>query len=830
MNISLASPTWNALVHALLSTLWQGAAAAAVVWLTLRLVPTRYPRTRYAVAGVGLLMILLGGLASWAWPDRSLVRRSVAAPAGVVSASSPVTAVEAVNRTPDAPVAGRAIATPPPAPPWPQWISLTWMLGVATCLARTLRQTAGAARLRRRGEALSDPLLLALAEELRTVLRISRRVRLLVSSEIEVPAMMGLVASAILFPARMLTGLTLEDWRAVLAHELAHLRRWDYLVNLGQMLIEALLFFNPFVWWVSRQIRLEREACCDAIAATVCPSPTRYLHALVAVIEQARTHGPAVPAPLIAAAGHDGSVTDRAHRLLIPGYVPALRLRWPQLLLVLGTAGLVLAGAWSSTRLLAQTLITPAKSSAPAAPSSGTLYFAIKVRTEDGTPIGDGAAMAYATCASDHGTSNEAARVNKEGQAYFSVDEDARSVWFSATMEGYAPVHLGPLTAPLPPKLANVELTLTRGFTAAVRLQDEAGQPIPQGRVQVFYPGPPTIEGTRSLRDATATADAAGLVTMHHLGAHPRLRAQAAGFQTDETGSLPLDAATPSRWTLRKAQPLPGIVKTPGGQAVPDARIKLAGVRGLFTENYLDPVSAPVQATSDAQGRFQLTTLRPDSTYYFFIDAPGHGGVFLREVKTSAGPLAITLGPELTIRGRLLHVPPSVVHLGSVYVNYGQTFHIGDNFAGQAMQQQKLEEGGGYAFSAGPFYQPRTAGAAEPDAPGHEKSITLSVDQQAIHFNIEQLPVAGYTWDFDPTASRETIHCSGQLVAEDGTPLRGEGARVSIYYRMPEASYSRPMGTHRARLTESTRFLSAPAAGRNGMRRSLNWRKYHACC
>src|SRR5690606_6747491 len=63
-------------------------------------------------------------------------------------------------------------------------------------------------------------------------------------------------------------------------HELAHIRRHDYLLNLGQMLIEAVLFFNPAIWWMSRQIRIEREACCDGLAVKFMGEPVVYSQAL----------------------------------------------------------------------------------------------------------------------------------------------------------------------------------------------------------------------------------------------------------------------------------------------------------------------------------------------------------------------------------------------------------------------------------------------------------------------------------------------------------------------------------------------------------------------
>ena len=93
---------------------------------------------------------------------------------------------------------------------------------------------------------------------------IGRKIRVLVGERISTPGVIGCFWPTLLLPASMLSGIPAEDLRAILVHELAHIRRYDYLVNFLQMVVEALLFFNPAVWWISRQIRIEREACCDA--------------------------------------------------------------------------------------------------------------------------------------------------------------------------------------------------------------------------------------------------------------------------------------------------------------------------------------------------------------------------------------------------------------------------------------------------------------------------------------------------------------------------------------------------------------------------------------
>ena len=81
-------------------------------------------------------------------------------------------------------------------------------------------------------------------------------------------------------PRRVDDGAHPEAMRAILAHELAHVRRHDYVVNLAQMAVEALLFFNPAVWWLGRQARVEREACCDAVAVGITGRPLEYSRVL----------------------------------------------------------------------------------------------------------------------------------------------------------------------------------------------------------------------------------------------------------------------------------------------------------------------------------------------------------------------------------------------------------------------------------------------------------------------------------------------------------------------------------------------------------------------
>ena len=141
-------------------------------------------------------------------------------------------------------------------------------------------------------------------------LRLSNPVRLLESSVVQVPTTIGWLRPLILLPCSTLTGLTPQQLDLILAHELAHIRRNNYLVNLLQMMVETLLFYHPATWWISRQLRNERELACDDMAVSACGDPIAYARAL-AKIERLRQD-----TPLLALAADGGILSQRILRLV----------------------------------------------------------------------------------------------------------------------------------------------------------------------------------------------------------------------------------------------------------------------------------------------------------------------------------------------------------------------------------------------------------------------------------------------------------------------------------------------------------------------------------
>lgn len=121
--------------------------------------------------------------------------------------------------------------------------------------------------------------------QLMLYMQISQSVELLESSIAEVPLTMGWLKPVIIIPTSVITGLSPDQLDCIIAHELAHIRRYDYLVNLFQCAVETVFFFHPCVWWISNTIRSERELCCDEIASKVTGGVFTYVKALAKLEE-----------------------------------------------------------------------------------------------------------------------------------------------------------------------------------------------------------------------------------------------------------------------------------------------------------------------------------------------------------------------------------------------------------------------------------------------------------------------------------------------------------------------------------------------------------------
>ena len=315
---SLFSEPWVELLGwVLIHFLWQGTGIALLLAVALRLLTRTSSHFRYVVIGGALLLCAVMPVVTWtflrpipqpAMPSGAALNLvdvpKVEAPFALISASSP-----------DAPM-----ASPGNVPT--QWqdhlsrlanASLPYVVGLwfAGVLALTLRLTLVWTLMRRlclSGLPIQDADCLERFRSLLARMQVAVPVRLLESALVEVPTLIGWLRPTILVPASVFMGLTPDQLDAILAHELAHVRRYDYLVNLFQTVIEIVLFYHPAVWWISRKLREERENCCDDIALELVQDRLIYVSAL-ALLEEGR----AMPLALSASAG---SLLQRIRRIV----------------------------------------------------------------------------------------------------------------------------------------------------------------------------------------------------------------------------------------------------------------------------------------------------------------------------------------------------------------------------------------------------------------------------------------------------------------------------------------------------------------------------------
>ncbi|HVR95138.1 MAG TPA: M56 family metallopeptidase [Thermoanaerobaculia bacterium] len=314
----LSSPWAQALGWGLLHSLWQGALVALALAGTLALMRRSSAAARYTVTLAALAaMVVLPVMTAW--------ETDTAAPMATVGEGraageipvSPIRDMTAVRMdTLESLTAAPREVIRPVLP----WLLAGWLAGVALLSFYHLGGWLQARRLRHRAtrpvaEAWEQAVL-----RLGRRLGIGRRVTVLESAAVSVPAVLGWLRPVILVPASALAGLSPQQLEAVLAHELAHVRRHDYLVNLLQTVVETLLFYHPAVWWVSRQVRVERENCCDDLAVAVCGDRLVYARAL-ADLEGLRT-----VSPRLAVAADGSPLLARVRRLVGAPAQPARRL------------------------------------------------------------------------------------------------------------------------------------------------------------------------------------------------------------------------------------------------------------------------------------------------------------------------------------------------------------------------------------------------------------------------------------------------------------------------------------------------------------------------
>lgn len=168
------------------------------------------------------------------------------------------------------------------------WLPWAWLIGAPLTFALLATGLVGSRWLRRQSQLVTTGPVADTCRRLQTSLSVGRRVTVAICQRAAAPLMVGIVRPLILLPPAALTGWTPAELEMVLLHELAHVRRWDNLVNLLQRIVEALLFYHPAIWLVSRQVRRDREECCDVVVVASTARPQAYAELLVALAPQSQ--------------------------------------------------------------------------------------------------------------------------------------------------------------------------------------------------------------------------------------------------------------------------------------------------------------------------------------------------------------------------------------------------------------------------------------------------------------------------------------------------------------------------------------------------------------
>ena len=249
-------PHVHALGWTLVHSVWQVSLIAAALFLLLEALRNARATTRYAAACAALGLIAATALVTYAI---LIGRESVAVfPAGFLAGGALTFGVAGTT----------ALIMPS--------VVLAWCVGVAVASARLLNGLVQIQRIRREASRLPNDGWQETVDRLGGRLGLCTAVRVVESAAASVPTVIGWMRPVILMPAAAVMGLTPQQLEVVIAHELAHIRRHDYLVNLLQCVMETLLFYHPGVWWISGRIREEREYCCDDLVVAVCGDPIGY--------------------------------------------------------------------------------------------------------------------------------------------------------------------------------------------------------------------------------------------------------------------------------------------------------------------------------------------------------------------------------------------------------------------------------------------------------------------------------------------------------------------------------------------------------------------------
>jgi beta-lactamase regulating signal transducer with metallopeptidase domain len=273
-------------------SLWQATLIALISGTVLIFLRKKSAKIKYLIANIALFSVLLTSGATF-YGYYNSISQPIAIDFSQIKTELPLSKKSAVQNTME-------ITSPTVSPTVRVWsvanfhhyfeqnlplIVTVWLLGVAVFLLRLLGSISYIYYLRTRMNFPPDEYWVTLLQRLTERAGLRKTIELVESALVRTPMVVGYLKPLILFPLGTINRLTEQEVEAILAHELAHIMRHDYLFNILQSIVEALFYYHPAVWWMSAQIRDERESACDEIAIDLLGNAMKYAKALVLIQE-----------------------------------------------------------------------------------------------------------------------------------------------------------------------------------------------------------------------------------------------------------------------------------------------------------------------------------------------------------------------------------------------------------------------------------------------------------------------------------------------------------------------------------------------------------------
>ena len=302
--------TWiQSLSWTLIYALGQGFVVYTSLWLVLKLIPAASSNTKYHLS-LSALTILLGWFVATWWHQFHILALANAQTIALgaqhtVYFSLPLTGTAIENYSGYRTLLSSVQALSP-------WLSAFYFAGLLFMLVRLSGGILQLSSLGTKGISQADAALNDLLSRLKKQLHIEGGARLYISAKAQVPMVIGFIKPMILMPAATIAQLSAKQLETILLHELAHIKRHDYLVNILQTIVETILFFNPFVWLISGITRREREHCCDDLVLQHTQDPLFYATALAALASDEENAAPLA----VAASGQSNHLFNRIKRIM----------------------------------------------------------------------------------------------------------------------------------------------------------------------------------------------------------------------------------------------------------------------------------------------------------------------------------------------------------------------------------------------------------------------------------------------------------------------------------------------------------------------------------